>query len=76
MEKVYLENGHYAISYYYNDKDEKVDKENATNCIICEFDSNNKLIKEARFVIKQQEKNEEDYGIREYDNSDFPIIKR
>ena len=75
MEKVILENGNYTISYYYNDSDESVAKENATKCIICEFDSDNRLIKEARFVIKEN-KEDNDFGIKLYNNDAYPVFKK
>ena len=75
MERKELGNGNYSVVYYYNDNDESVPKEQATKCIICEFDSENKLVKEARF-LKQKEQTDEDYGIKIYDNPGFPNIKR
>ncbi len=72
MKKINLENGNYAIVYYFNDNNKSVDKSEATKCKICEFDTNNNLIKEGSFVL-QAKKKEEELSLE--DNSNFPVFK-
>lgn len=44
--------GAYAIIYYYDKNNKEVDENLATKCIICEFDANNKLLKETVSIIQ------------------------
>jgi hypothetical protein len=49
MKRKELANGNYALVFYYNDNNDRVDERDATKCKICEFDSNDNLITEASF---------------------------
>lgn len=73
MKRVNLENGNYAIVYYYNDNNESVEETVATKCTICEFDINDKLVKEGSFVLETKKEEDE---ISLEDNSNFPVFKK
>lgn len=72
MKKVILENNNYAIIYYYDANNKSVDAKDAVKGVICEFDSNNNLIRETNFVSKIEEETD---NISLEDNSDFPVFK-
>lgn len=73
MKKINLENGNYVIVYYYNDNNASVDELKATKCIICEFDKNDKLIKESSFIKGKNSVNDD---ISLEDNSNCPVCKK
>ena len=73
--RVDLENGGYILSFYHDGNGNKVEKEKAKAVISTVFDSNGHRIQEVygKFENKEQ-KQENNYGIREYDNSKHPVF--
>lgn len=56
MKKKILDNGNYALIYYYDENGNGVeDEEKAASCAIFEFDSNDNLVNEATFIRSKQE---------------------
>lgn len=56
MKRIVNTDGSYSIIYYYNDKNERVEEEQASHGYIAEFDANGNLVNETTFVQKQEEK--------------------
>lgn len=75
--RIDLEDGGYVLSFYHDGHGNKVDRENAKAVISTVFDSNGNRIQEVYGTLRDKnQKQEEDYDIREYDNSKFPVFKK
>ena len=51
--------GKYAILYYYDSEGKSADEKLAVKCIACEFDENDKLIRETTLLLNNNNKEQE-----------------